>query len=111
MVAAAGAGPRPIPFMALNSQVLRDAIQFCLTKEAAAAAQEIASKMRPESGVETAVASFHRNLPLENLSCEILPHHPAVWLYTKSKKTIRLSKMAAEVLIQHLKVDQKNLKT
>ncbi|KLP20409.1 putative sterol glucosyltransferase [Fusarium fujikuroi] len=45
MVHAGGAGPAPIPFKALNSSNLAEAILFCLTPEASAAARQIADKM------------------------------------------------------------------
>lgn len=109
MVAASGAGPKPIPHKKLDIQNLAEAIQFCLTPEAATAAAEIAARMKSESGVTTAVRSFHANLPLESLRCDILSDQPAVWVAKRGKKRIRLSKKAAGVLFQHLKVDQKKL--
>ncbi|KAF4464905.1 sterol glucosyltransferase [Fusarium albosuccineum] len=95
MVAASGAGPSPIPQKQLNVENLADAIQFCLTPEAATAAAELSLRMRRENGVVTAVRSFHANLPLENLRCDILRNQPAVWLYQKKLsineiKTIRI---------------------
>ncbi len=81
MVAATCTGPRPIPFKTLNSKNLADAIRICLSKETAAAAQEISAKMQMESAVKTAVGSFHRCLPHERMSCNLLPHLPAVWPY------------------------------
>ncbi|KAF7545181.1 hypothetical protein G7Z17_g9369 [Cylindrodendrum hubeiense] len=109
MVAASGAGPYPIPQKQLNVQNLSEAIQFCLTPEAAHAAAGLASRMKSESGVETAVRSFHANLPLENLQCDILSGQPAVWVCKRGKRTIKLSKMAGGVLFQHLKVDPKKI--
>lgn len=109
MVAASGAGPKPIPHKKLDIQNLSEAIQFCLTPEAATAAAAIAARMKSESGVTTAVRSFHANLPLENLRCDILSDQPAVWVAKRGKKRIRLSKIAAGVLFQHLKIDQKKL--
>ncbi|KAJ7472257.1 hypothetical protein B0H11DRAFT_2038236 [Mycena galericulata] len=110
MVAAAGAGPKPIPHKALNASNLAEAISFCLTPEATAAARTIADKMRSESGVKTAVDCFHANLPLERLPCDILPNRPAAWTIKKGKGKIRLSKLAAEVLVQNSHVDRKALK-
>lgn len=88
---------------------LSEAIQFCLTPQAAAAAAEISHRMKRENGVVNAVRSFHANLPLENLQCNILRNQPAVWLFKRGAKQIRLSKAAAGVLFQHLKVDHKTL--
>ena len=54
--------------------------------------------------------SFHRNLPLDRLKCDILPDQPAAWIYKKSKRPVKLSRISAQVLIDYLKVDRKNLK-
>ncbi|KAM0429705.1 hypothetical protein ACHAPT_006311 [Fusarium lateritium] len=109
MVAVSGAGPHPIPQKQLNVDNLAEAIQFCLTPEAASAAAEISSRMRRENGVVTAVRSFHANLPLENLQCDILRSQPAVWLCKRGGRHIKLSKAAVGVLFQHLKIDHKKL--
>ncbi|KAH6889706.1 hypothetical protein B0T10DRAFT_39116 [Thelonectria olida] len=109
MVAESGAGPRPIPQKELDVQNLAEAIRFCLTPEAAYAAGELAARMKRENGVVTAVKSFHANLPLENLRCDILEDQPAVWTCRRGKKQIKLSKLAASVLFQHLKIDQKRI--
>ncbi|KAJ7740943.1 sterol glucosyltransferase [Mycena maculata] len=110
MVAAAGAGPKPIPHKSLDARNLAEAITFCLTPEAAAAARTIAQKMQSESGVKTAVDSFHANLPLERLKCDILPNRPAAWAIKKGKGKIRLSKLAAEILVQSGHFVRKDLK-
>ncbi|KAH7144690.1 hypothetical protein DER46DRAFT_672339 [Fusarium sp. MPI-SDFR-AT-0072] len=110
MVHAGGAGPAPIPFKVLDSNNLAEAIQFCLTPEASAAARQIADKMSSEAGVRRAVASFHANLPLNDMRCDMLPNLPAAWLYEKKGKHIKLSKMAAEILVQEEKVSWKDLK-
>ena len=109
MIARSGAGPEPIPYKSLNSKNLGEAIKFCLKPEVAAAAQAIADKMRTEAGAEAAVQSFHRNFPLEQLPCTILGDLPATWSYTRSKKTLKLSGLAAEILIRHRKLDRKKL--
>ncbi|KAF5518137.1 Sterol 3-beta-glucosyltransferase UGT80B1 [Colletotrichum aenigma] len=109
MVAIAGAGPKPIPHKQLNAENLSEAIRFCLTPEALAAAGELAAKMRTENGVATAVKSFHANLPLEDLPCDIFPDQPATWEYKRGKKHVKLSKKAAGILLDHLKIGQKNM--
>ena len=109
MVAAAGAGPTPIPYKALNVQNLSEAISLCLTPEASRAAKEISVKMSTETGVHTAVQSFHSNLPLEALSCDILHNQPAAWRYKRKNKTLKLSKVAAALLGEHMKVDLNKL--
>ncbi|KAI1860796.1 uncharacterized protein JN550_011258 [Neoarthrinium moseri] len=104
MVAAAGAGPNPIPQRELNSDNLAEAITFCLTQDASVAALSLAEKMRNESGVRTAVDMFHANLPLENLRCDVLPDRAAVWRYKKGKTQLKLSKLAADILVDNLKI-------
>jgi hypothetical protein len=76
MVAGAGAGPMPIPQRDITAESLSQAIRFCLSPEAASAAAVIAQKMQSERGVEAAVMSFHRNLPIKDMSCDVLPRLP-----------------------------------
>ncbi|KAJ4050970.1 hypothetical protein NW756_003883 [Fusarium oxysporum] len=104
VVASNGAGPPPIAYKSISVEKLSSAIKFCLSPEAQAAANRIASQMRQERGVETAVNSFHRHLPIANLTCELIPHNAAKWQYVgKSKKgdkgQIRISNAALKVLL------------
>ncbi|KAK1147607.1 hypothetical protein N8T08_000949 [Aspergillus melleus] len=103
MVASCGLGPKPIPYRSLTTENLADAIQFCLQPQALSAARDVAARMSHEDGVAAAVASFHRNLPTENMRCQALSSEPAVWRLKKSSKhpSFRLSKMAAQILIEH----------
>ncbi|CEJ59350.1 hypothetical protein PMG11_07978 [Penicillium brasilianum] len=110
MVAKAGAGPEPIPHAMLDPENLAEAIQFCLTPEAEVAAKEIALKMKTETGVETAVNSFHRNLPLQRMRCSVIPGQPAAWSYTQKKQSLTLSKAAMNILVEYKRIDTKNIK-
>ncbi|KAF2179556.1 glycosyltransferase family 1 protein [Zopfia rhizophila CBS 207.26] len=110
MVAAAGAGPKPIPFKQLNSQNLHDAISFCLNPKASAAAQGLAERIRTENGVSTAVDAFHRNLPGYQFYCDLIPDRPASWIYTKARARLKISKLAAAILVEHPKIERKHLK-
>lgn len=90
---------------------LAEAIRFCLTPEASNAARKMAVEMQSEAGVRRAVASFHANLPLEQMRCDVLPNLAAAWtLKTKGCKTLKLSKEAAEVLVAESKVKKCDLK-
>lgn len=109
MVANAGAGPRPIPHRRLNAENLAEAIRYCLSPQTVNAAQAIAAKMEAERGVQAAANSWWKQLPLERLQCDLIPSHPAVWAYNKSKRPIKLSKVAAEVLLSHDAVQLKQL--
>ncbi|KAI1068572.1 hypothetical protein LB507_004268, partial [Fusarium sp. FIESC RH6] len=110
MVANAGAGPNPIPHAGLNVMNLSEAIGYCLSQKASDAAREIANKMSSEAGVRAAVQSFHKQLPLERMMCDVIPSEPAVWSYTKSKRPIKLSRIAAENLQTTKTIDAKHLK-
>ncbi|KAM0323272.1 hypothetical protein ACHAQA_008863 [Verticillium albo-atrum] len=93
---------------------LADALRYCLSTQAATAAANIAAQMAKEDGVRAAVRSFHRQLPLEKIQCDLIPSAPAVWSYNKTKKPLKLSKMAAEILsdssisAKHLKIYEIN---
>ncbi|KAJ5919710.1 hypothetical protein N7454_009545 [Penicillium verhagenii] len=102
MVASCGLGPKPIPYRALDSENLADAIRFCLHPRAQSAARDVANRMSHENGVSAAVASFHKHLPVNHMRCHVLNSEPAVWCFKKSSKApIHLSKIAAEVLVDH----------
>lgn len=109
MVANAGAGPRPIPHKQLDANNLAEAIRYCLSPQAVNAAQGIAAKMEAERGVKAAADSWWKQLPLERMQCDLVPSQPAAWVYDKSKRPIKLSKVVAEVLLSHDAVQLKQL--
>ena len=128
-MAAAGAGPHPINYKALNEENFAAAIQLLLSPATKKAAETIATKMRSENGVKRAVESFHASLPFEGLTCDLLPHESAAWIYSgkagkkserqpkeekkksrKSKVSLRLSAKAVAVLTEHDQIDLKHLK-
>ncbi|CEF79773.1 unnamed protein product [Fusarium graminearum] len=110
MVHAAGAGPMPIPQKMLDSQNLSHAIRYCLTPGALAAARGMAEKMRQENGVRQAVNSFHANLPLDKMRCDIIPGLPAAWSYKMGSQHLKLSKAAVEILTDSGRVKWVDLK-
>ncbi|KAL4928623.1 glycosyltransferase [Aspergillus undulatus] len=107
LVASSGAGSKPIPYRTVNATNLTEVIKFCLQPETQRAAQTIASKMQHESGVRAAVDSFHRNLPLDRVQCDLLPDQATTW--TCKSPAMRLSKLAAQILVEHLRLSKKNL--
>lgn len=109
MVANAGAGPRPIPHRKLNAENLAEAIRYCLSPQAVTAAQGIAAKMEAEQGVKAAADSWWKQLPVKRMQCDLVPSQPAVWNFTKSKRPIKLSNIAAEVLMTKDMVQVKQL--
>lgn len=78
---------------------MTQAIDFLTSASAAKAAQTIARTMRSENGVQTAVDSFHRHLPLDAMTCDITHIHVARWTVKKHKRVVRLSDQAAAVLL------------
>ena len=110
MVSAAGAGPSPIQSKVISSKLLQEEIKFCLSTDTTKAAREIARKIHADSGVAAALALFHSHLDHERLSCDVLPGHPAVWAYSGPKRSLKLSKIGAEVLVNQHQIDQKDLK-
>jgi hypothetical protein len=110
MVAAAGAGPNPIPYKSLTAENLAEAITFCLIPEAGKAASAISDTMKTESGVKSAVQSFHANLPKDNMQCDFFPDQSAAWTY-RGQKSIKMSKMAASILMQKWEVERTELRT
>lgn len=110
MIAAARAGPSPIPHKLLDVPTLVRAIRYCLTPEAVHAARDIAVKMQQEAGVKAAVASFHRHLPKGLIECDVLSQFPACWRYKQGRRSYHLSKVAAEILVENKILDPKKLK-
>ena len=99
MIAGAGVGPGPIPPSRLTVEALAEAIQFCLQGHVREAAQAIAERMQHETGVQAAVESFHRNLDINAMRCDVLPDQAAVWSCKSGKKRVKISKLAAEAII------------
>lgn len=70
--------------------------------------------MRQEKGVEQAVNSFHRHLPVAEMSCNLLEQRVARWRYSKAKKTDRspilVSDEALQILLQSKKVKMGDFK-
>ena len=111
MIAGAGVGPEPIPPSKLTVETLAKAIRFCLESHVREAAQAIAERMQHENGVQAAVESFHRNLDVEAMRCDVLPNQAAVWSCTLGKKKrVKISKLAAEAIIAERPAFAKQLK-
>ena len=102
MIAKAGAGAEPVPYKHLTAEKLATAIEILLTPEAKENAENIARDIEAEGdGAINAVKSFHRSLPLRgdrSLRCSILQDRVAVW--SLKKTYVRLSALAAEILVQ-----------
>ncbi|KAH7134102.1 hypothetical protein EDB81DRAFT_694216 [Dactylonectria macrodidyma] len=109
VVASRGAGPSPIPHKQLTVGNLAEAILFCLDPKTQKAAQDISAQMREEKGVEVAVESFTRHLPVEDLTCDLLPQYVSRWKYHSRSRdskgtSIKVSDEALRILLQTKRV-------
>lgn len=108
MISQAGAGPVPIPHKQLTAARLADSIEFCLSSNTQARAQELACKIAMEQGSDTASQSFHQHLEPDRLRCTLAPSRAATWRIKRTK--IRLSAFAACTLANAGLVDFHDLK-
>ena len=113
MVAKAGAGAHEaIPYKRLTVDALAEGIKQCLSPEAKKAAERLAEDIAEEGdGAKNAVEAFHRHLAMRgehSMRCSILPDHVAVW--TLKHSNLRLSALAAELLIEKKKIKWQDLR-
>ncbi|KUJ23026.1 UDP-Glycosyltransferase/glycogen phosphorylase [Mollisia scopiformis] len=112
MIGEAGAGAKPIPYKSLTADKLAEGIKQCLTDEARKAAEKIASDIEAEGdGAKNAVISFHRSLVLrgqQSMRCSMLEDRVAVW--NLKNTSLRLSALAAELLVEKKKITWKQLR-
>ena len=112
MIGEAGAGAKPVPHKELTVDKLADGIRQCLTEEARKGAEKIAQDIEKEGdGSKNAVTSFHRSLVLRghhSMRCSILEDRVAVW--TLKNTSLRLSALAADLLVEKKKISWKQLR-
>jgi hypothetical protein len=112
MIGKAGAGAEPVPYKSLSAEKLADGIRQCLTDHAKKEAMKIAKNIEAEGdGAKNAVTSFHRSLVLRgerSMRCSILEERVAVW--TLKNTSLRLSALAAELLVEKKKIHWKQLR-
>ncbi|RKF61110.1 UDP-glucose,sterol transferase [Erysiphe neolycopersici] len=112
MIEESGAGASPIPYKDLTLEALADGIRKCLSYEARESAKKISQSIEAEGdGAASAVLSFHQSLNLRgknSMRCSILEDRVAVWEVKKLK--MRISALAAEILVREKLVSRKKLK-
>ena len=92
----AGAGPCPIPYRSLTAMALAEAMAVALQPDVLRCAVRLGEQIRHEDGAEQALQHIYANLPIQMMTCALIPAHTAVW---KSKATgVRMSAVAATVL-------------
>lgn len=108
MVARAGAGPNPIAYKDLTSDVLADSIRKAQLPETISKAREMSERIEHETGCENGAQSFHQHLDLDQLRCQLCPTRAAAWRVRDTE--IRLSPFAAAVLGRENLLDFKDLR-
>ncbi|GHJ85208.1 hypothetical protein NliqN6_1610 [Naganishia liquefaciens] len=107
MIANRGAGPEPLPYKTLTAPKLAAAIDYTLSDQARLAAAEVGAAIRNADGAANFAEAFHAHLPLLHMRCDIDPSRAARWW--SQKYALRLSTVAAEVLIQAGKIKKESL--
>jgi UDP:flavonoid glycosyltransferase YjiC (YdhE family) len=108
MVARAGAGPPPIHFKQLTSDVLAASIKDALKPSSLDRAAELASKIASEKGTLVGAAAFQKALPMDVMRCTLAPSRVAVWRHKKTGA--RLSAFAAATLYDEGLIDFSELR-
>ncbi|KAL9085786.1 MAG: hypothetical protein Q9165_007418 [Trypethelium subeluteriae] len=118
MVARAGAGAKKcIPYKKLTADKLARGIGESLTEEARHNVKRMADGIAHEGdGADNAVKSFQRHLPVgregqnTDVRCELLKDRVAVWRVKDKKHGIRVSALAAEILVERKKLNWNKLR-
>lgn len=108
MVARAGAGPKPIAYKELDADALAEAIQEALKPEVVTKAKEMSERISHEKGSEVGAQSFHEQLDVDKMRCQLSPTRAAAWRIRRTE--IRLSPFAAAVLGNEKLLDFRDLK-
>ena len=72
MVSRAGVGPKPVPIAELTAKVLAESFKALRDASIKARATELAAQINQEDGVASGLDAFHRNLPLDDMVCDVL---------------------------------------
>ncbi|CAF0991068.1 unnamed protein product [Rotaria sordida] len=97
MIWKSGAGVRPIPGKRLNVNELIEAFRTVHESDIREAAQKLQIAFQHEYGCDTAVQSFHANLPLKNMQSDLEPSFGACY-YLKDYN-LKISRPVAQVLV------------
>ncbi|KAJ3370567.1 hypothetical protein HDU91_006058 [Kappamyces sp. JEL0680] len=108
MISRMGVGPDPIPNRSLTSAKLAEAIKFCLSPAVLEKARNLGMEMSREHGVQMGVKSFHRHLPLNQMTCLLLPTQLALY-QVPMLGGLRLGQEAANILVDLGKIRKEQL--
>ncbi|EJP69585.1 Glycosyl transferase, family 28 [Beauveria bassiana ARSEF 2860] len=108
MIARSGAGPDPVPYKDLTAEKLAEAIKMCIEPGTMEQAKVLGQKIREEKGTDEGGYSFHKHLDVDKLRCSLVPSRVAAWRVRRTK--VRLSPLAASVLVDHNVIKYTDLK-
>jgi len=108
MIHKAGAGPEPVPFKKMTEESLADSITTALGAEIQNNVKIMSEKISGEHGAEDAAASFHSTVNMDTMRCLLSPDRVALWRVRNTN--LRLSNLAASVLLDHGLLDLTQMK-
>ncbi|CAF5124294.1 unnamed protein product, partial [Rotaria sp. Silwood1] len=97
MISKTGAGPPPMPGKTVTAKQLATAFTFVHDPEVQSAALKISSNFQHEHGCETAVRSFHANLPLSKMRSDLESSFGAC--FRLNDYNLQISRPVAQVLL------------
>lgn len=100
MIAKAGAGADPIDYKDINVEKLVEAIKFVLLPSTREAAADFKARIDAEDGASAGTDFFHQELPHGKILCDVFSERPAVWIYKRKGKEVKLSAVSAALLIK-----------
>lgn len=108
MVYKAGAGPEPVPFKEMTSDILANHIKEALSPEVKEKAHKLAEQIKGEEGPKNAAEFFHHTPQMRNVGCFLLKDRVAVWRIRRTN--IQLSSLAASILVTNNLLKSEHLK-
>ncbi|KAJ5538275.1 hypothetical protein N7494_007754 [Penicillium frequentans] len=92
-------GPEPIQENDCSTEILVDAVRYCMRPETREAAQRISLQIQQENALENAVSSFHSHLNWDNFRCCVTKTDPAIY-QMRTRPSIKLSAVAVAILMR-----------
>lgn len=92
-------GPAAIQEKDLSTEILVEAVRYCMRPATKEAAQRISLQMQQENTVENAVNSFHSHLSWDKFRCSVTKTDPAIY-QMRTNPSIKLSAVAAAILMR-----------
>ncbi len=107
MIWRSGAGAPPIPGKRLKTNELIEAFKIVHQADTREAAEKLRIAFQHEHGCQTAVNSFHRNLPLKKMRSDLEPSFPAC--YRLKDYNLQISRPVAQALVAAGMIEESQL--